>query len=380
MSHLGRLPRRAGLGLVALAVGGAAGCAPDCYDDGWLQNPNCPAQDTDSAGGTDTSGSTAVETETAGTVSAEGGVMTADGESGTSEGPPVLCPSLDEQLSFDAHTFQLLVDQSDAMQSMFDGGSRWSAVEDALVDAGSGEITQRQSVTRFGLTSYHGLQAGCPQLASVAPQLDAADEITAVLGMEMPAGHNPVADAVEAVADDLAADAWDGAKTLVLVLGDEPSTCDLPSPLNGVDFAITREAAESAVTAAFSAGFPTVVVAVGDDIEPAFLQLLANAGIGHQAGDPDATFFVAQDDQALAAAFAEIFTPTRPCSFALELALPLELAPGCTVEVNGAPVTYDDPNGWSRPDEQTLALQGTACEAIQEGDATVEMVCNCDDV
>ena len=59
---------------------------------------------------------------------------------------------------------------------------------------------------------------------------------------------------------------------------------------------------------------------------------------------------------------------------------PLELAPGCTVEVNGMAVDYDDPNGWSRPDEQTVALQGTACEAIQQGDATVEMVCSCDDV
>lgn len=380
MNHLERLPWRAGLGLVALAVVGAAGCAPNCYDDGWLQNANCPPQDTDSAGGTGTTGTaTETGTETAATESAEGGVMTADGESGTSAGTGE-CPGLDEQLSFDPHTFQLVVDQSDPMLSMFDGGSRWSAVEDALVDAGSGEITLRQSTTRFGFTSYHGLQAGCPQLASVAPQFDAADEITALIGMEMPAGHNPVADVIEVATDDLGADAWVGDKTIVLVIGDEPSSCELPSPVNAVDLAITRDAATSAVTAAFSAGFPTVVVALGDDVDPAFLQVLANAGAGHQAGDPDATFFVAADDQALTDAFAEIFAPSRPCSFTLDEALPAALVPGCTVAVNGAPVTYDDPNGWSRPDEQTLALQGTACEAIQEGDATVEMVCNCDDV
>ena len=64
----------------------------------------------------------------------------------------------------------------------------------------------------------------------------------------------------------------------------------------------------------------------------------------------------------------------------LEEALPLDLVPGCTVEVNGAAVGYDDPDGWSRPDEQTVTLQGSACEAVQEGDASVEMVCNCDDL
>jgi hypothetical protein len=379
MSHLERLPWRAGLGVVALAVVGAAGCAPNCYDDGWLQNTNCPPQDPESAGGTSTTGTTAVETETAATESAEGGMMSADGESGSSGGPG-LCPGFEAQLSFDLHTFLLLIDQSDAMQSMFDGGSRWSAVADALVAAGTGEITQRQSTTRFGATSYRGLQAGCPSLNGVPPQLDAADEILALLGMGVPAGHNPVANAVAAATGVLEADPWDGPKSLVLVLGNEPSTCVLPSPMNAIDLVATREAATDAVAATYAAGFSTMVVAVGGDVQPAFLQVLANAGRGHQPGDPDAPFYVAADDQALAAAFAEIFTPTRACSFSLEQALPLGLAPGCTVTVNGAPVSYDDPNGWSRPDEQTFELQGAACEAIQEGDATVEMVCNCDDV
>lgn len=373
MTPHGRWGRRGGLGLVALAVVEATGCTPPCYDDGWFQKPGCPAVDSEGATGSDTASSSG--TATAATEGAEGGVMTADGSGGSTTGPTE-CPGLDEDLSFGTPTFQLVVEQSDAMQAMFDGGTRFDVAGDALVDA----VTPRQSTMRFGLTTFRGLQAGCPRLAGESPQLDAADEIDAVFGMEVPAGANPVADTVEDVTDDLSGDAWMGDKTIVLVLGSEPSTCALPAPANAVDLAVTRGAAEDAVLAAQAAGFPTVVVALGDEVDPGFLQVLANAGAGVQPGDPDATFFAVQDQAGLAAALDEILALSRPCSFALSQALPAELVPGCAVEVNGAPVDYDDPNGWSRPDEQTLELQGTACEAIQQGDASVVMVCSCDDV
>lgn len=378
-ARLRRCGRPLGLALALLAIGPEVGCAPACYDDGLLQQPGCQAG-IESTGGTSESGSSS-STGIIGTGTAEGGIMTADGESGgSSDTGPMLCPGIDQELSYGTLTFQLVVDKSNDMLSMFDGASRWSDVQDALVDVPDGEVTQRQSTTRFGLAAYNGVQAGCPGIDAVPPQLDAADEIESVFTMGVPAGANPVGDAIEDITDDLAADPWDGAKTLVLVLGNEPSTCALPAPANALDLTITRDAAEAAVTAAFDTGFPTVVVALGDDVDPSFLQVLANAGIGHQAGDPDAAYHVAHDDAELAAAFAEIFDPGRPCSFELDVALPLELAPGCAVEVNGMAVEYDDPNGWTRPEEQTLELQGTACEAIQQGDATVEMVCNCDDV
>jgi hypothetical protein len=281
-------------------------------------------------------------------------------------------------LDLELLTFQVVVEQSNAMLTMFDGASRWSAVESALVDPATGAVTERQSITRFGLTTYHGLQAGCPTLEVVPPQLDAADEIAAVMAAEMPAGANPVGDAIDAVVADLDADAWMGDKAIVLVLGDEPSTCDLPAPANAIELAITRDAAEMAVVAAYDAGYPTAVVSLDEDVDAGFLQVLANAGAGHQPGDPDAAFFVAHDDQELSSALVQIFAPGRSCSFALPEALPDELVPGCTVEVDGVQVPYDDPDGWTRPDDQTLELQGAACEAIQEGDASVDMVCNCD--
>lgn len=374
MTPYDRLRRCGGpLGL-ALTLGSAAGCAPDCYDDGLFQQPGCsPA--VDSATGTTGDPSTTGSTTLGGSGSGESGVMTADGESGTG---PTVCPGLDQELEYELLTFQVVVERSNAMLDPFDGGTRWDAIEDALVDAPDGAITQRQSFARFGLASYNGLQAGCPEIEAVVPQLDAADEIAMLMGMLAPAGANPVGDALAEVADDLAADPWDGPKTIVLVLGNEPSTCALPAPANAVDLAITRDAAEAAVVDAYAAGFPTVVVTLGEDVDPGFLQELANAGAGHQPGDPDATFYVTHDDQELADALAAIFDPERPCSFALDVPLPAELAPGCTLEVNDMEVVYDDPNGWGRIDDQNVELRGTACETIQQGDATVELVCSCD--
>ncbi len=379
MTPYARWGRRAGLFLPALAltIESAAGCTPACYDDGLFQKPGCPAVGDGSA--TSSTTGTGSETTIGGTASGDGEIMTADGESGSSTGP-VVCPGLDQELSFGTLTFQIVVEQSNAMLDMFDGASRWSAVEDALVDAPDGEVTQRQSLTRFGLTVYHGLQAGCPDLEGVAPQLDAADEIAAVFAVEAPLGANPVGESIEEVTQDLETDVWDGEKTIVLVLADEPTTCAIPAPGNALQLAETRDAATAAVTMAYSAGYPTAVVTLGEDIDDGFLQELANAGAGVQAGDPDATYYVTTDDGELTAAFAAIFAPIRPCSFTLDQALPDELIPGCTVEVNGMVVDYDDPDGWSRPDEQTLELQGMACVSIQQGDVSVQMVCNCDDV
>lgn len=373
MTPYDRLRRCGGLLGLALILESAAGCAPACYDDGLFQQPGCsPVVES----GTGTTGDpTTGSTTLGGSGSGETGVMTADGESGTTN---VVCPGLDEEFSFEMITYQVVVEQSNAMLDAFDGQPRWDAIQDALVDAPDGVITQLQSENRFGVAAYRGLQAGCPEIESVAPQLDAADEVTALLGMLVPAGSNPVGEALTEVTDDLASDPWDGPKMIVLVLGNEPSTCALPAPANAVDLAITREAAEMAVVEAFAAGFPTAVVTLGEDVDPVFLQVLANAGAGQQAGDPDAPFYVTHDAQELTDALVDVFSPDRPCSFTLDAPLSDQLVPGCALEVNGMEVVYDDPDGWGRIDDQNVELRGTACEAIQQGDATVELVCSCD--
>ena len=133
-----------------------------------------------------------------------------------------------------------------------------------------------------------------------------------------------------------------------------------------------------AITAAYAAGFPTLIISVGEAIDPAFLQLAANEGIGHQAGDPDAPYWVATDREQLRMAAAEITATHRACDFPIDDPISDELAPSCQVLVNGAPLMYEDPDGWDLPDPQTLQLQGAACDSIQNGLVAIDMTCDCD--
>ncbi len=359
------------------------GCAPPCYDDGVLQS-GCPEEaETEAASA---SGS-ASDTATTGTASADGsgdsGVMTAEGsgddtvDGSTTNG--VQCPSFQELIAPDTRTFEFVLDQSGSMTFDLDGVSRYNAVAEALFDPAMGVVTEQQADTRFGMVLYRGLQASCPVIESLPPQADAAIPLSGLMAANPPSGAAPVPEAVEEAVTELTADAAAGDKTLVLVMGTEPGSCDIQTPVNAIELATTRADAIDAITAAYAAGFGTRVIAVGTDIDESFLQLAANAGIGHMAGDPDATYWIAQDRPELVTAATEATaSDPRGCSFALGEDVSAELAPACEVVVNGGSVMYQDPDGWDLPDPQTLELSGAACESIQQGLATITMMCTCD--
>jgi hypothetical protein len=216
----------------------------------------------------------------------------------------------------------------------------------------------------------------CPDVTTLSPQLDAADEITTLIGGTMPAGDTPTGESLVIATDTLTSDPWIGDKVLVLATDGEPDTCAIPDPVGADQFDEVRGAAIDAVTAALDTDIRTYVISVGSDIAEEHLQDLANAGIGNTPDDP-APFWVANDTASLVAAFQEIIAGIRPCTFDLPKPLAAELAPSCTVTVNDDSVGYQDANGWDLPDENTLELDGTACEAIQQGVALVSMTCTC---
>ncbi len=375
-----------GLGLVVTASLSFAGCAPPCYDDGLLQG-GCPQAETDSDSATDsmsgtmTASASMSATDTIAEASADDAMMTADGGSGSdsdSSGSSGTCPDFSNIIAPETRTFKFVVEQSGFMSLDLDGVSRYDAVREVLLHPMDGVATSMQMETRFGMTVYRGLQTDCPVIDSVLPQLDSADEMDAMMGLITPIGTNVVPEAFADVVTELEADPAPGDKTIILATGAEPGTCDIPSPLNAIDLATTRAAALDAVMAAHAAGFPTIVISMGTDIEAGYLQLLANVGIGHMPGDPDATFYTVEDRGTLHSVLQELLASNRPCEFSMEDAVSAELAPSCEVVVNGAPVVYEDPDGWSLPDPQTLSLQGGACDSIQSGLATIAMTCSCD--
>ena len=158
----------------------------------------------------------------------------------------------------------------------------------------------------------------------------------------------------------------------MLATDGEPDTCLEPNPQNG------QEEAVAAAEQAFAMGIKTSIISVGADVSAAHLQDMANAGAGVQAGDPDAPYYQALDQQSLLDAFNEIINGDRSCQIALMDAVKPALAGECTVMVNMSEVPYDDPNGWQLNDPNEIELVGSACDSIQDGDVSVEMVCDCE--
>ncbi len=347
-------------------------CASPCFDDGLAQG-GCPSEDTDT-------GATQTETDAtmSGTDSAEGTAGN-DETAGSGGGGGYDCPDFEEVLLPQTPTFQLVIDRSGSMDEDFGGVSRWDATKETLIDPQSGVVTQLQSEIRFGVALYSNPmdQMMCPSIDTLAPQLDAADEITTLLDGAMPMGDTPTGESFEIIVADLQADDWPGEKIIVLTTDGEPDTCDQREPETDEEVAQARGAAVDAVSSAHAEGIRTFVISVGAEISEDHLQELANAGQGVGNGDPDAEFYVANDTDALLAAFESIVSGIRTCTFDLAEPLAPEQAPDCEVLVNESAVPYDDPNGWARSGEMQIELQGDACGGIQDGVVIVELNCGC---
>ncbi|MCA9652215.1 MAG: hypothetical protein KC501_20035 [Myxococcales bacterium] len=362
---------------MGMTLATASGCAPPCHDDGWFQG-GCPdpSEETDSAGEGGSGDGAASGAATTGDGSGDAGASTA-GDGADDDSGGLTCPGVDATFVSPTPTFHFLIDQGTAMASELDGASRWDSTEAALLDPASGVVAPRDATTRFGLMLFRGLQAGCPSMVSTPAQLGAAGSMGMLMSMEAPAGHSPVADAVTVAVAEITADAADGPVTLVLVTAGEPSTCATPSPI-GAQLEATRQAAIGALTTAYEAGIPSVVLAVGDDLPGEYLQALANAGAGVQPGDPDAEALVALDEATLVDALEQALSIEPHCDFELDAPVPAEAAVGCEVLVGGMPVPPSDADGWSLDDPQLLVLHGSACEALAIPQTAVELTCDCD--
>ena len=114
------------------------------------------------------------------------------------------------------------------------------------------------------------------------------------------------------------------------------------------------------MSAAHAEGIATHIISVGDEVTASHLKALAVAGSG---GDASAEAFTALDTEALVNAFTQIIGSVRTCDFTLQGSVAAADAPRGSVLVDGNALVFDDPDGWSMPDESTVRLQGAACEA-----------------
>ncbi|MCA9608798.1 MAG: VWA domain-containing protein, partial [Myxococcales bacterium] len=214
----------------------------------------------------------------------------------------------------------------------------------------------------------------CPVITEVPPDLSNYAAIEAVYAANQPEDETPTGESILAVMDTLLNDPAPGDKVIVLATDGEPDTCAEPNPQNGQPEAI------AAVTHAYESGIRTYIISVGTDVGMRHLQDVANAGVGHGPGDPDAPFWVAGDDMGLRDALTAIIGGELSCVVTLEgMIQDPDLACTGTVLLNGLPVPCDDPNGWRVIDATHIELRGDACDTLQTTPAaTLEATFPCD--
>jgi hypothetical protein len=282
------------------------------------------------------------------------------------------CPDATVRATKVTPTVLLLIDQSSSMDADFGGtGTRWDVLRNFLLGEPDGLIFDLQSQVRFGLAMYSAVSGGsdplpigeCPMITSVAPAIDNFQAIADVYG---PAGiveDTPTGDSIDAVINSLEIstnpDIMNDPIVLILATDGEPDRCEELDPQNG------QEEAIAAATRAFSMGVRTFIISVGDEVSDQHQQDMANAGLGVQAGDPDAEYWEVGDDASLRAALSEIVGSQLGCEVQLSGSVADGDACEGTVTLNGAALECGDANGWELSTPRTIRLLGSSCDMLK---------------
>ena len=258
----------------------------------------------------------------------------------------------------------LLLDRSGSMISDFGDNvtERWDGVAAAVAGPG-GVVEALADRVSFGAAVYDNDEQGaCPDLVHVTATLDNLAAIGQLVDDQEPRhGEGPTGEAIQALLGAIAAapPPADAAKIIIVATDGEPDTCAVPNPQNGQPEAV------AAAQGAFDAGFLLYMLSLGsggDSAGPAYLQDMANAGVGLPLGGPAAAdYFGADDTEALITALAALLQRAR-CAFVLGQAVDLDRVDEGTVVLASAELGFG--TDWTMQGPSTLILLGDACDAM----------------
>jgi hypothetical protein len=109
----------------------------------------------------------------------------------------------------------------------------------------------------------------------------------------------------------------------------------------------------------------TFVIGVGNELSMMHAQDVANAGVGHVAGAPNAPYWTAMDDASLKSALTDIIGAQISCEVELKGHVDGDPCSG-KVMLSGRDLICKDQNGWELADESHVRLLGTACDAFKK--------------
>jgi hypothetical protein len=245
---------------------------------------------------------------------------------------------------------QLMIDGSGSMGETIGGTVKYDAVANALVDATTGLVTKLQGKAAFGAAVYTSEQ--CPKLYASACTLNNAAGITTAIDNGGNANHNfnPAVEAITSVVGTLAAGNGKH-KTIVLATDGVPNECNS----NAGDR--TNEAVAE-VTTAYGEGIGFYIIGLGNVGSTAYLQKMANAGVGATSGT-NAMYWDANSQADVTAAYQAILDKVLDCELAVDGTIDLTQASTGTVKANGMTLAFT--TDWIALDPHTIQLVGSAC-------------------
>jgi hypothetical protein len=281
----------------------------------------------------------------------------------------------------------LLVDQSGSMSAGYpereSPQTRWSIVQQALLDPTRGVVKSLEQSMQFGLafyTSRNGFSGGeCPILSEVRSATGNYESIRALYDNTYPDDDTPTGAAISQIVKEIQATNRKGPQVILLVTDGEPDTCEVPDPQDG-----QLEAIQAALLA-HAAGVEVYVLGVSSDISGEKLQQLANAGQGKPIAavwgtDADAALpYQASNDVAgLTAQLREILARVPLCQVELERDVSREEARRGKVQLDGQRLVYQAADGFQLTDPRHLQIVGKACETLRAAGKRLTVRISCE--
>jgi len=256
----------------------------------------------------------------------------------------------------------ILMDRSGSMANIFSNGQSKLTV---LAQAINTLVAATETKVNWGLKLYGdddmcGVNAGA--VVPVGPGNAAA---VAAAVQVAPSGETPTETAVGSAVAYLHGLSDSNPKYLLLASGGQMNCAPGADPS-----ADDSTGAESAVSTAHSAGYPTFVWGVVDPTS----EVAATGTLNHMAlvgGEPQqntsTSFYTLSDLGALTASLTPISGPPS-CVINVPGATGAVLSVSATTAGGSVAVSADSTNGWTAdPTTQTITLNGSACLALQNG-------------
>ena len=283
-----------------------------------------------------------------------------DNQGPGSNGPDASCPAITFMPMPVTPSIQLVLDQSGSMSGTDIAPNRYAAMREALVNNTTGVVTTLESKAYFGSKLYT-CAGNNLALTDVPRALNNAAAIRASIDSKSPGENTPTAAALDSARQQFGTTPPPAGSPPIIVLATdgEPNGC-------GTNLSQSQYNAQAvaAAGAAYAAGIPVYVLAISaNQTLLNHLQQVANAGQGHQAGQPNIPYYPANNAAQLAQAFQTIINGVISCDLKLTSSIDATSAMGGTVTVNGMTLTYG--TDWTLVNGNIVRVMGAACNALK---------------